>query len=206
MELETCLIVLNKWRLKSWELGGTSQCMISAWLPVLMAAVAVQLTSLVYSGMTVQHYSWGLTCWKVYPFATSWVVVRIHRGAFWYSHSLLRNSKKCEFCYCQKIIKLRLKIDGNELLRSTLSPSATMTCTNTSASKKSAYKVFNLCSWNLLDPVLIYTEYHQLNMYSMFGSRQKRVFCSTFDDIFITIGMNDVGCNYQPHPRMGFPW
>jgi len=30
MELETCLIVLNKWTLKSWELGGTPQCMISA--------------------------------------------------------------------------------------------------------------------------------------------------------------------------------
>ena len=71
------------------------------------------------SGTTVQHYSWGLTCWKVYPFATSWVVIRIHRGAFWYCHSLLRNGKKCECRYCQKIIKLRLKIDRSKLLRST---------------------------------------------------------------------------------------
>jgi len=41
---------------------------------------------------------------------------------------------------------------------------------------------------------------------SKFGSRQKLVFCSTFDDIFLNIGMIDVGCNYQPHPHMGFPW
>jgi len=71
------------------------------------------------SGTTVQYYSWGLTCWKIYPFATSWVIIRIHRGAFWYCHSLLRNGKKCEFRYCQKIIKLQLKIDRSELLRST---------------------------------------------------------------------------------------
>ena len=43
------------------------------------------------NGTKVQHYSWGLTCWKVYPFATSWVVIRIHPGAFWYSLLLLNN-------------------------------------------------------------------------------------------------------------------
>ena len=58
MEVETCLILLNKRRLKSWELGGTSQCMISAWLPVLTAAVAAQLTSRVVVYTTVQHFCW----------------------------------------------------------------------------------------------------------------------------------------------------
>ena len=71
------------------------------------------------SGTTVQHYSWGLTCWKIYPFAMSWVVVGIHRDALWYSHLLLRNGKKYEFCHCQKVIKLQIKIDRSELLRST---------------------------------------------------------------------------------------
>ena len=47
IELETCLIIVNNGRLKSYELGGTSQCMISVWLPVLMEAVSTQLASLV---------------------------------------------------------------------------------------------------------------------------------------------------------------
>jgi len=35
---------------------------------------------------------------------------------------------------------------------------------------------------------------------------EKFIFCSTFDDILLIIGMIDVGCNYQPHPHTGFPW
>jgi len=87
-----------------WHIPVQDLCMTSA-----ANGSSGHTTHFTCSGTTVQHFCWGLTCWKVNSFATSGVVIRIHRGAFWYSHSLLRNGKKCEFCYCQKVIKLRLK-------------------------------------------------------------------------------------------------
>jgi len=49
---------------------------------------------------------------------------------------------------------------------------------------------------------LYHVMYHQLNIYSKFGSRQ-RLFAF---DIFLNTGMIDVGCNFQPHPHMRLPW
>ena len=55
------------------EVPGTWQHIPVHDLRVTSAANASsgRTTHFACSGTTVQHYSWGLTCWKVYPFATS---------------------------------------------------------------------------------------------------------------------------------------